>query len=136
MAKKGKPKIFTQEEFRDLVLEYMDTIYEGQNHGEKDTPTFFGFYKFVNTKQQCSYRTICRCFDEYWQDIKKEFESIRADLLSRGASMGVYNVTMIIFALKNWCNWKDKAEPETTTASEEQTKMLDAIKKAVTDADK
>ena len=44
--------------------------------------------------------------------LKKEFEDIRADLLSRGASIGVYNVTMIIFALKNWCNWKDKAEVE------------------------
>ena len=91
----------------------MNLIYDKQDNGEKDTPTFFGFYRFVREKKECSYHTIRRCFDEYWADIKKEFEDIRADLLSRGASIGVYNVTMIIFALKNWCNWKDKAEVET-----------------------
>jgi hypothetical protein len=26
--------------------------------------------------------------------------------------LGKYNSTMSIFALKNWCNWKDKAEIE------------------------
>ena len=28
--------------------------------------------------------------------------------------LGKYNPTMTIFALKNWCNWKDKAEVEST----------------------
>ena len=131
----GKPKKFKKEEFMDYVMSYMDEIYEKQNFGEKDTPTFFGFYKFLKAKKDCSYHTVRRCFDEYWADIKKDFESIRADLLSRGASIGVYNVTLIIFALKIWCNWKDKSESEMTEETEKQKQFLDAIKKAVDDAD-
>ena len=98
MASRGHPKVFTEEEFKDYVFEYMNLIYDKQDNGEKDTPTFFGFYRFVREKKECSYHTIRRCFDEYWADIKKEFEDIRADLLSRGASIGIYNPTMTIFA--------------------------------------
>ena len=111
--KRGQPKTFTKQEFKDFVFEYMDFIYDKQEKSLKDTPTFYGFYRFVRQQKECSYHTIRRCFDEYWADIKKEFEDIRADLLSRGASIGIYNPTMTIFALKNWCNWKDKAEVET-----------------------
>ena len=111
--KRGQPKTFTKQEFKDFVFEYMDFIYDKQEKSLKDTPTFYGFYRFVRQQKECSYHTIRRCFDEYWTDIKKEFEDIRADLLSRGASIGIYNPTMTIFALKNWCNWKDKAEVET-----------------------
>lgn len=112
--KRGQPKTFTEQEFKDFVFEYMDFIYDKQENSLKDTPTFYGFYRFVREKKECSYHTIRRCFDEYWADIKKEFEDIRADLLSRGASIGIYNPTMTIFALKNWCNWKDKADDEKT----------------------
>lgn len=108
----GHPKVFSKEEFTDLVFGYMDKIYEEQGTETNDTPTFFGFYRYVKDIKPCSYHTIRRCFDEYWADLKKEFEDIRADLLSRGASLGVYNSTMVIFALKNWCNWKDKQEIE------------------------
>ena len=135
MADRGQPKVFTEEEFKDYVFEYMNLIYDKQDNGEKDTPTFFGFYRFVREKKECSYHTIRRCFDEYWADIKKEFEDIRADLLSRGASIGIYNPTMTIFALKNWCNWADKPENENEEKQEMQTELLKAIKKAVTDED-
>ncbi len=131
----GQPKKFKKEEFKNYVLGYMNHIYDKQDNGEKDTPTFFGFYRYVNEQKECSYHTIRRCFDEYWADIKKEFEEMRGDLLSRGASIGVYNVTMIIFALKNWCNWKDKAEPETTSEEEKQKNLLNAIERAVTNGD-
>ena len=111
---RGQPKTFTEQEFKDFVFEYMDFIYDKQENSLKDTPTFYGFYRFVREQRGCSYHTIRRCFDEYWADIKKEFEDIRADLLSRGASIGIYNPTMTIFALKNWCHWKDKADDEKT----------------------
>ena len=136
MAGRGHPKVFTEEEFKNYVFEYMNLIYDKQDNGEKDTPTFFGFYRFVREKKECSYHTIRRCFDEYWADIKKEFEEIRGDLLSRGASIGLYNVTMIIFALKNWCNWKDKVEAETSSDEEKQENMLKAIEEAVNSGDK
>lgn len=132
---RGKPKTFTKQELKDFVFEYMDFIYDKQENSLKDTPTFYGFYRFVREKKECSYHTIRRCFDEYWADIKKEFEDIRADLLSRGASIGIYNPTMTIFALKNWCNWADKPENENEEKQEMQTELLKAIKKAVTDED-
>lgn len=128
MAGKGQPKIFTEEEFKNYVFDYMNLIYDKQDNGEKDTPTFFGFYRFVRERKECSYHTIRRCFDDYWADIKKEFEDIRADLLSRGASIGVYNTTMIIFALKNWCHWKDKTESENAVNVEDLTPLSELLK--------
>jgi hypothetical protein len=108
----GHPMVFSKEEFTNLMLDYLNKIYEEQSTELRDTPTFYGFYRYANGIKPCSYHTIRRCFDEYWADLKKEFEDIRADLLSRGASIGAYNSTMAIFALKNWCNWKDKQEIE------------------------
>lgn len=128
MATRGHPKTFTEKEFRGYVLDYMNAIYEKQDEGQKDAPTFFGFYRFVRERKECSYHTIRRCFDEYWADIKKDFEDIRADILSRGASIGLYNVTMIIFALKNWCNWKDKAETENAINIEDLTPLSELLK--------
>lgn len=125
---RGQPKTFTEEEFKNFVFEYMDFIYDKQENSLKDTPTFYGFYRFVREQKECSYHTIRRCFDEYWADIKKEFEDIRADLLSRGASIGIYNPTMTIFALKNWCNWKDKAEVENTVNVEDLTPLSELLK--------
>ena len=133
--KRGQPKTFTKQEFKDFVFEYMEFIYDKQENSVKDTPTFYGFYRFVREKKECSYHTIRRCFDEYWADIKKEFEDIRADLLSRGASIGIYNTTLTLFALKNWCKWADKPENENEEKQEMQTELLKAIKKAVTDED-
>ena len=133
--KRGQPKTFAKQEFKDFVFEYMEFIYDKQENSVKDTPTFYGFYRFVREKKECSYHTIRRCFDEYWADIKKEFEDIRADLLSRGAIIGIYNPTMTIFALKNWCKWADKPENENEEKQEMQTELLKAIKKAVTDED-
>lgn len=131
MAGRGHPKAFTEKEFKDYVFEYMNLIYDKQDNGEKDTPTFFGFYRFVREKKDCSYHTIRRCFDEYWADIKKEFEDIRADLLSRGASIGIYNPIMTIFALKNWCKWADKPSEETENSNKEIAESIKHLAEAI-----
>ena len=106
----GQPKKFKKKEFEDFVLEYFDKIYNAQIDDNADIPTFYGFFQYVSKLRPCSFHTVRRCFDEYWADIKKDFEEIRADLLVRGGSLGKYNSTMVIFALKNWCNWADKKE--------------------------
>lgn len=106
----GQPKKFKKKEFENFVLEYFDEIYNVQSGDNADIPTFYGFFQYVNKLRSCSFHTVRRCFDEYWADIKKDFEEIRADLLVRGGSLGKYNSTMVIFALKNWCNWTDKKE--------------------------
>ena len=128
---RGQPKTFTKQEFKDFVFEYMEFIYDKQENSVKDTPTFYGFYRFVREKKECSYHTIRRCFDEYWADIKKEFEDIRADLLSRGASIGIYNPTMTIFALKNWCNWADKPSDETENSNKEIAESIKHLAEAI-----
>ena len=128
---RGQPKTFTKQEFKDFVFEYMEFIYDKQENSVKDTPTFYGFYRFVREKKECSYHTIRRCFDEYWADIKKEFEDIRADLLSRGASIGIYNPTMTIFALKNWCKWADKPSEETENSNKEIAESIKHLAEAI-----
>ncbi|MBP5434062.1 hypothetical protein [Ruminococcus sp.] len=112
MAGRGQPKKFTKEQFKNYVITYFERLYDGQNDKDavSEPPTFFGFYRYVNEITNCSYHTIRRCYDEYWADIKKEFEELRADLLIRGSSMGRYNATTAIFALKNWCKWTDRQE--------------------------
>ena len=93
----GQPKRFKKKEFENYVLDYFADIYEQQTEdGTTDIPTFYGFYRYVSQRRDCSYHTVRRCFDEYWADIKKDFEAIRADLLVRGGAMGRYHCTMVI----------------------------------------
>ena len=133
---RGQPKKFKENEFKELLMDYVNYIYDAQDNGVSDTPTVLGFYRYVNKIKPCSYHTIRRCFDEYWANIKKDFEELRGDLLSRGASLGLYNVTMSIFALKNWCHWTDKAsEEQNADVANKQAELLSAIEKAVKDAD-
>lgn len=103
----GQPKKFKKKEFEEFVFEYFNEIYNAQTDDNADIPTFYGFFQYVSKLRPCSFHTVRRCFDEYWADIKKDFEEIRADLLVRGGSIGKYNATMVIFALKNWCKWRD-----------------------------
>lgn len=104
---RGQPKAFEEQEFKDFVFQYLDEVYQNQNSDNPDIPTFFGFYNFVKQRKECSYHTVRRCFDEYWADIKKDFQDVRSDLLVRGAMLYKYNPTMSIFGLKNWCGWGD-----------------------------
>ena len=121
MKDRGQPKIFTKEEFSELVFEYLDFIYSKQNEKLRDIPTFYGFYLFANEKKTCSYHTIRRCFDEYWADIKKDFQEIRADIMMRGVSMS-------IFGLKNWCGWSDSPK---TIYEKQEHKEDDPLTKAL-----
>ena len=130
----GQPKRFKKKDFENYVLEYFADIYEQQTEdGTTDIPTFYGFYRYVSQRRECSYHTVRRCFDEYWADIKKDFESIRADLLVRGGAMGRYHCTMVIFALKNWCRWADQPTDDGDGFSEEERRSLaDALTAAET----
>jgi len=123
----GQPKKFKKKEFEDFVLEYFDKIYNAQTEDSADIPTFYGFFQYVSKIRPCSFHTVRRCFDEYWADIKKDFEEIRADLLVRGGSLGKYNSTMVIFALKNWCNWADKKEVKNEIDDKANGQLADLI---------
>ena len=104
---RGQPKKFTREQFEQFVIDYFEYIYNSQSENKADVPTFYGFYRYVNDIIPCSYRTIRYTFDEYLPELKKEFEEMRSNLLVRGTSLGKYQPTIVIFALKNWCHWKD-----------------------------
>lgn len=104
---RGHPKVFEEQEFKNFVFQYLNEVRQSQDGDQPDIPTFYGFYNFVKDKKECSYHTIRRCFDEYWADIKKDFQDVRSDLLVRGGMLGKYQSTMTIFGLKNWCGWGD-----------------------------
>lgn len=104
---RGQPKVFEEQEFKDFVFQYLNEVCQSQSGDNPDIPTFYGFYNFVKKKKECSYHTVRRCFDEYWADIKKDFQDVRSDLLVRGGMLGKYQPTMTIFGLKNWCGWGD-----------------------------
>jgi hypothetical protein len=135
MAKRGHPKTFKSG--ADLIGLWRAFCDEIKNNEFKGVPTQTAFCRWLaENYDTVDRKTIYTSLNKYFPDIKKEFESLQSDTIMEGAMLGKYNATMSIFGLKNWCNWKDKAEPETTAATEEQAKMLDAIKKAVTNADK
>jgi hypothetical protein len=66
--------------------------------------------------------------NEYFPTIKKEFERLQSDTIMTGGMLGKYNATMSIFGLKNWCNWKDKAEVENTVNVEDLTPLSELLK--------
>ena len=120
----GQPKKFKKQEFEDLVFEYFDTIYSMQKEDEAEIPTFYGFFQYVSKVRPCSFHTVRRCFDEYWADIKKDFDQIRTDLLVRGGALGKYSTAMTIFALKNWCKWKDNPDKSDKQESKLEIKLI------------
>jgi hypothetical protein len=135
MAEFRKPKKFKKEEFKQHVLNYFEKIYDAQADAESspEPPTFFGFYRYVSGITECSYNTVRRSFDQYWADIKKEFEEMRADLLVRGTAMGKYNSTIAIFALKNWCKWTDKQEVTTANIDDQTRNEVNSLVESIND---
>ena len=76
-----------------------------------EVPTQTNFEQWLNIQYKpVTVRTIYNALNEYFPTIKKDFESVQADLIAEGAMLGRYQPTMSIFALKNWCKWTDKQE--------------------------
>ena len=132
---RGKPKLLKEKEFSEYVYKYFEEIYYCQNEEDTkaDLPSRYGFFIFVNRFKKVSFNTIRRCFDEYWADVKKEFEDIRADLLARGAALGKYNPTIVIFALKNWCKWTDKQEVTTANIDDQTRNEVNSLVESIND---
>ena len=130
---RGRPKKLSRKEFEQFVFDYFDYIYNSQKEDNSDVPTLYGFYRYVNEVVPCAYKTIQRCFNEYCPDIKKDFEEMRSNLLVRGTSLGKYQPTIVIFALKNWCHWKDNPTDTSINADDirqdELSKSLEEMAK-------
>lgn len=109
MAGKGLPKKFESgQELIKLWNEFCDSIRENDYNA---APTQTAFCRWLAANyDSVDRRTIYNSLNDYFPNIKGDFESIRADVIAEGTMLGKYQPTMSIFALKNWCSWKDKQE--------------------------
>lgn len=108
----GQPRAFRSA--RHLV-EWFDQYCEELERDEfRAVPTFTGFARWCRDVKgsKVSRRTLYSAIREYYPEVRDELEDLRADTLVSGAARGDYAASVTIFALKNWCRWTDRAEPE------------------------
>lgn len=117
MAGRGQPKKFKSgEQLIDLWKQFCKHIKDNEY---TEVPTQTNFEQWLNIQYKpVTVRTIYNALNEYFPTIKKDFESVQADLIAEGAMLGRYQPTMSIFALKNWCKWTDKQEVTQFTADD------------------
>jgi hypothetical protein len=123
MAEFKKPKKFkTGKELIQLWADFCDQIRE---NGYIEAPTQTAFCRWLTREYDgCDRKTIYTALNKYFPDIKKEFETIRADTIAEGTMLCKYQPTMSIFALKNWCRWTDKAD---VTVERKEGQLADLI---------
>ena len=99
------------------------------------SPTFTSFIVWLKKVKQLdtTERTIYNSVTKYFPNIKKDMEQIRADTLINGALLGKYASTPTIFALKNWCGWRDKNEPDEGSMQSAGVVILPEVKAAESD---
>ena len=104
---KTKPNKFKSgKELIDIWKQYCEWIVE---NGYIEAPTQTAFCGWLEKNFEATDRkTIYNTLNKIFPDIKGEFERIRGDTVAAGAMLGKYQPTMSIFALKNWCGWKDQ----------------------------
>lgn len=107
----GQPKKFESgEELVELFREFCRYVEAG---GFTILPTQSKFCDWLeDSYKPVAIRTIWISLNKYYPSVKSEYDRLLSDTLTQGAALGMYNVTMTIFCLKNWCNWKDKQETE------------------------
>ena len=123
MAEFRKPKkIKSGKQLIELWTEFCDSIREN-NYSEAPTQTAFSRWlsKYFDAIDR---RTIYNNLNKYFPEVKKDFESIRADTIAEGTMLGKYQPTMSIFALKNWCSWRDNPASANYNAEDAQQDEL------------
>lgn len=123
---RGQPKKFKNEkQLIDLFSQFCDNI--EKNH-YANIPSQTNFCKWLaDNYVDVDRRTIYNSLNKYFPNIKKEFEQMQGDLLAQGAMLGKWKETSTIFALKNWCKWTDKAEPQIKVAEQTNQSFMDAL---------
>ena len=125
MAKRGKPKKFKNgQELIDLFEDFCTDII---NCDYDRIPSQTEFCKWLGrTKAETARKTIYNTLNEYFPNIKKDFERLQSDLIAQGGMLGKYQNTMSIFVLKNWCKWADKP---TDTSDSNNDKIAASIER-------
>lgn len=105
----GQPKKFKNgKELVKLFSDFCDYIVDIDYSA---VPTQTEFCRWLAKKYtECDRKTIYNSLNKYFPTIKKEFEQLQSDTIASGSMLGKYQATMSIFALKNWCKWKDREE--------------------------
>lgn len=124
---RGRPRKFEEGELPELYEEFCDEIID---NGYELAPTRTEFSRWLRRKRNSGTRkTIYNYLYKYYPEEKKEIVGITGDVIASGAMKNKYNVTMAIFALKNWCNWSDHGIIGETDGTEEQQE--DGLSKAL-----
>lgn len=132
MAEFRKPKkIKSGKQLIELWTEFCDSIREN-NYSEAPTQTAFSRWlsKYFDAIDR---RTIYNNLNKYFPEVKKDFESIRADTIAEGSMLGKYQPTMSIFALKNWCKWTDKQEVTTANIDDQTRNEVNSLVESIND---
>ena len=117
---KGQPKKFKSG--KDLIELWQFFCEQIRANGYIEAPIQTAFSRWLAENfDGIDRRTIYNSLNEYFPEVKKEFETIRADTISEGTMIGRYQPTMSIFALKNWCSWRDT--PQNTAISEDNMRQ-------------
>ena len=108
---KGNPRVFKDEDaYMNKFAEYCEYVksngFINPNTDKPELPTKSNFAKYAGI----DVRTVYNYGYKYFPETKKEWQIILADTLTEGAISGVYDKTMTIFCLKNWCDWADKTD--------------------------
>lgn len=109
MANKRK---ISEEDLEKHIIDFFKAVSEDTDNIYLPTITDFCIY-LQNEKNIKINRDTIHNYFNFSASIKKQFDKFRADALVRGGIKGKYQPTITIFALKNWCNWKDKQELDT-----------------------
>ena len=135
---KTKPTKFENaENFIELWRSFCDDIVE---NNFSTIPSQTAFCKWLSKNYESTDRkTIYNSLNKIFPTIKRDFESIRGDVIAEGTMLGKYQPTMSIFALKNWCSWSDRVENVALTAEDikqdELSKSLEEMAKELTSDD-
>ena len=102
----GQPKRFqSAEQLISLWSDFCNDIVVSEFN---TVPTQTAFCRWLSENYKDTDRkTIYNALNEYFPDIKKNFEQLQSDIIMQGGMLGKYNPTMSIFGLKNWCGWGD-----------------------------
>lgn len=111
IIKRGQPKKFKNG--KELVNLFDDFCRDIVNNEYDRIPSQTEFCRWMcENYSDVDRRTIYNSLNKYFPNVKKEFERIQSDLIVQGGMLGKYQSAMSIFALKNWCKWRDIPESE------------------------